>query len=354
MMLTNPAPFALSGRDMVYLAAPALLFVYYAAAWLAVGIPRKPGAAVVRYDPPQGVSPAEARYLYTTGSDGRTLAAVIASLSARGCLRVEPQGETYTLTRQPANADIESSLPLEESHALQFLFEDGPTAILKATAAQQDAMRDSRYVADIHRDIAKRCDGLYFTRHFGYVALAIVFTFVAAFALAFTAPLRNLFDALFFTMWILFCGLILGAIIEASVLPTCGLAISGAARWASVFPGIAAIGVFAAAMAFLSLQLAREVSPAYVGMVWGLMLVNLVCAPMLKRMTPEGREVLGQLLGFRQFLLKAEEDRLQRLNAPGAAPAADSAYLPYAIALEVREAWGDHLAGALYAATVQR
>lgn len=353
-MPTNPALLGLSGRDVIYLAAPAILFVYYAAVWLALGVPRKPGAAVVRYEPPQGVSPAEARYLFTTGSDGRTLAAVVASLAGRGCLRIEPQGEAYTLTRQPTNADIESSLPLEEKHALQFLFEDGPTAIIKASAAQQDAMRDSRYVADIQRDIAKRCDGLYFTRHFGYVALAVLFTFVSAFALALTAPLSHMFDALFFTMWILFCGLILGAIIEASILPTCGLAISGAARWASVFPGIAAIGVFGAAMALLSVQLARGVSPAYVGMVWGLMLVNLICAPLLKRTTPEGREVLDQLLGFRQFLLKAEQDRLQRLNAPSDAPAAESAYLPYAIALEVREAWGDHLASALFAATVQR
>ena len=353
-MPTNPAQLALSSRDLMYLAAPAILLLYYAAVWLALGVPRKRGAAVVRYEPPQGVSPAEARYLYTTGSDGRTLAAVIASLAGRGCLRVEPQGNTYTLTRQPENADVESSLPLEEKHALQLLFEDGPTAIIKTSATQQDAMRDSRYVADIQRDLAKRLDGLYFARHLGYVALAVLFTFVAAFALALTAPLRDIFDTLFFTMWILFCGLILGAIIEASVLPTCGLAISGAARWASVVPGIVAIGVFGAAMALLSVRLAQGVSPAYVAMVWGLMLANLICAPMLKRMTPEGREMLDQVLGFRQFLLKAEQDRLQRLNAPGDAPAAESTYLPYAIALDVREAWGDHLAGAFFAATVQR
>ena len=350
----NPAQLAFSGRDLMYLAAPVVLCLYYAVVWLMLGVPRKRGTAVVRYEPPQGVSPAEARYLFTTGSDGRTLAAVIASLAGRGCLRVEPQGGAYTLTRQPENANIESSLPLEEKHALQFLFEDGPAAVVNVSATQQNTLRDSRYVADIQRDIAKRCDGLYFTRHLGYVALAVFFTFAAAFALALTAPQRHIFDALFFTMWILFCGLILGAIVEASVLPTCGLAISGAARWASVFPGIAAIGLFAAAMAFLSVQLARSVSPAYVAMVWGVLLVNLVCAPMLKRTTPEGREVLDQLLGFRQFLLKAEQDRLQRLNAPGTAPAGELTYLPYAIALEVREAWGDHLAGAFFAATVQR
>jgi hypothetical protein len=49
-----------------------------------------------------------------------------------------------------------------------------------------------------------------------------------------------------------------------------------------------------------------------------------------------------------------EQDRLQRLNASSAEPAAEIEYLPYAIALEVREAWGDHLAEAFFVSTMQR
>ena len=45
---------------------------------------------------------------------------------------------------------------------------------------------------------------------------------------------------------------------------------------------------------------------------------------------------------------------MQRLNAPGEAPKAATEFLPYAIALEVREAWGDHLAEAFFATTTQR
>jgi hypothetical protein len=53
----------------VYLAAPLLLCSYYAVVWLSIGPLRKLGTAVVRYQPPAGVSPAEARYLYTTGTE---------------------------------------------------------------------------------------------------------------------------------------------------------------------------------------------------------------------------------------------------------------------------------------------
>jgi hypothetical protein len=219
---------------------------------------------------------------------------------------------------------------------------------------QQDNLKSSRYVADIQRDLAKRCDGLYFTRHIGYVALGVFFTFVAAFSLTLTAPGRHTGDALFLTMWMLFCGLILGAIAETSVLTMSKEALKGSAQWNVFLPAIAAFAVFGAVMAYLSWQLAQEISPAYVAMIWGLMLVNLIWAPLLKRMTPEGREMLDALMGFRQFLLKTEQDRLERLNAATETPDAEFVYLPFAIALEVREAWGDHLAAAFFASGVQR
>ena len=89
-------------------------------------------------------------------------------------------------------------------------------------------------------------------------------------------------------------------------------------------------------------------------MVATLVLVNLSWAPFLKRMTAEGRATLDALEGFRQFLVTVEQDRLHRLNESASKATAAVEYLPYAIALEVREAWGDHLAEAFFATTIQR
>ena len=41
------------------------------------------------------------------------------------------------------------------------------------------------------------------------------------------------------------------------------------------------------------------------------------------------------------------------MNAPGEAPKAATEFLLYAIALEVREAWGDHPAQAFFAAATE-
>ncbi|HKR96093.1 MAG TPA: DUF2207 domain-containing protein, partial [Candidatus Angelobacter sp.] len=69
--------------------------------------------------------------------------------------------------------------------------------------------------------------------------------------------------------------------------------------------------------------------------------------------TAQGRATLQQLAGFREFLLRVDEDRLDRLNTPEHAEAMDK-FLPYAIALGVKEGWGDTLAAALSNAIVER
>ena len=349
----KPAMGLLS-RDAWYLAAPIALFFYYLVVWISIGRAPKPGTAVVRYEPPPGVSAAAARYLVTTGSDGRTLAAVIAELAARGCLSVEPQDGKYKLTRLASNPEAESKLAPEEKRALQFLFEDGPSAEISPGANEQNNQRNSRYVANIQQDLAKRLEGLYFTRNLGYVALAVLATFAAAFILAARAEGRDPSGALFLTAWILFCGLILGVIVETGFIPAWKAVLRGAGRWTQLVPGTAVLAVFIAAIAYLLRQLAQGISPAYALMVAALLLVNLAWAPRLKRMTPQGRATLDALDGFRQFLQTAEQDRMQRMSATTAHPATEFKYLPFAIALEVREPWGDQFAAEFFASTIQR
>jgi Predicted membrane protein (DUF2207) len=69
-------------------------------------------------------------------------------------------------------------------------------------------------------------------------------------------------------------------------------------------------------------------------------------------MRPCGRQVFDQIAGFRQFLEKVEQDRLNRLGGPADASQNLDKLLPYAIALEVKEAWGGQLAQGFLATTV--
>src|SRR5258708_4269168 len=88
---------ALIISDFHYLIFPALLLVYYLVCWLAVGRDPKIGNVAPQYEPPVGVSPGVARYIVTGGTDGTSLAAVLAGLAAKGVVSIQPQSRRYEI-----------------------------------------------------------------------------------------------------------------------------------------------------------------------------------------------------------------------------------------------------------------
>lgn len=358
LVLTWPAGaihkprFEFLRRDGRVLAAPAGLFLFYLVAWIWIGPDLKPGVVVSRYEPPDGLSPAAIRFIATGTTDGRSFAAVIAQLAVRGCLRIEPQNGKYKLSRLMSDRATESSLAPEEKRALAVLFEDGPEIELSAAFDQRNQAQNGRYVNHIHEELRKQIGGKYLTRHAGVIALGGLLTFVPALVLAITARGRDATGALFMTLWILFCGLMLGAMIEMSFARAWRTTLRSGKGWLSVLPGTAAIAVFGGAIALLLKDLASGVSVSFALMVAALLAVNLGWAPQLKRKTKLGREVLDMIAGFRQFLEKVEQDRMNRLNPPSETPDGLDRFIPYAIALDVKEAWGDRLAQTFLASVV--
>jgi hypothetical protein len=336
--------FSWLGENEQLLAAPALLFLFYVVAWLRIGPEPKSGTVVTCYEPPDRLSAAAVRYALTTGSDGRTFAAVIAVLAVRGCLRVEPQDGKYKLSRLMSDRATEEKLAPEEKRVLRMLFEDAPVIELTPAMDERNTAQNTRYVSAIQQELGKRLGDSYFTRHAGGIALGVLVTVVSALWLAATAQGRDSSGAVFFTMWILFAGLTTGLLFEVSFLPACKMATFSGTGWMKLLPGTAALAGFGAVIVYMLFELAKGVSPAFSIMLAALLLINLAWGPQLKRRTPQGRQILDQIEGFRVFLEKVEKDRLDRLNSAGEAPETLDEYLPYAIALEVREAWGDHLA----------
>jgi hypothetical protein len=318
------------------LAGPAFLFFFYLIAWFRIGPEPKPGVVVSRYEPPEGLSPAATRFVATGTTDGRSFAAVIAQLAVRGCLRVEPQNGKYKLSRLMSDRATEATLAPEEKRALAVLFEDGPEIELSAALDQRNQAQNGRYVNHIHEELKKQIGGKYLTRHVGIIALGGIATFLLALPLAVTARGRDATGAVFMTLWILFCGLTMGAMIEMSFATAWRTTLRTGKGWLSVLPGTAAIMVFGGAIALLLKQLASGVSLSFALMLVGLLAVNLGWAPQLKRKTKLGREVLDQIAGFREFLEKVEQGQMNRLTPAAEAPGDLDRFVPYAMALDVQ------------------
>jgi hypothetical protein len=339
-------------RDGWVFAAPGLLFLYYLIAWIYIGPEPKPGAFVARYEPPEGLSPAAARYIASGTTDGRSFAAIIAQLAVRGCLRVESENGKYKLSRLMSDRATESALAPEEKRVLALLFEEGPAIELSGSMDQRNAAQNGRYVFHIHEELTKDLGSKYFNRHSGFIVLGVLATFLFALPLAATAHGRDASAAVFFTVWVLFCGLIVGMMIELSLASAWKAAVKTGMGWTKLLPGTAAVAVFAGAIGLLLKNLASGVSLSFSLMVLAFLLVNLGWGPRLKRKSLLGRQVLDQIAGFRQFLEKVDQDKLDRLNPASNAPQDLDRFLPYAIALEVKEAWGDHLSQTFFTSTV--
>jgi uncharacterized membrane protein len=71
---------------------------------------------------------------------------------------------------------------------------------------------------------------------------------------------------------------------------------------------------------------------------------------LLKAPTRQGRRVMDAIEGFRQYLGVAEEERLQFFHPPEKTPELFEKFLPYAIALDVENAWARRFAGVVAAA----
>ena len=202
--------FVFLRREGGVLVAPALLFLYYLIAWVWIGPDPKPGVVVARYEPPEGISPAAARYIASGTTDGRSFAAVIAQLAVHGCIRVESENGKYKLSRLMSDRAAEAALAPEEKFVLALLFEDGPEIVLSGAMDERNAAQNGRYVSHIHDELADQLGKKYFTRHSGIIALGVLATFVFALALAVTARGRDTSAAVFTTLWVLFMGLMMG------------------------------------------------------------------------------------------------------------------------------------------------
>src|SRR4029077_7848555 len=80
--------------------------------WSVVGRDPAAGPRFPRYDPPPGLGPAAARFVYQMGADDRCFAAGLLGLGQRGFLRIKQQGDAFSLDRTGQKVDL---LPGEQA-----------------------------------------------------------------------------------------------------------------------------------------------------------------------------------------------------------------------------------------------
>jgi uncharacterized membrane protein YgcG len=84
--------------------------------------------------------------------------------------------------------------------------------------------------------------------------------------------------------------------------------------------------------------------PVWIGYAVASILLHALFLFLLRAPTPAGRRVMDEIEGFRRYLDTAEQDRLDRMRSPRLTPEVFEAFLPYAYALDVENAWCERFA----------
>lgn len=280
-----------------------VLLVFCIVRWRKVGRDPPRGVVVVRYDPPDDWSPADLRFLRQMGYDDRCFSSDLLASAVDGKVRIHKEGDSAS-----------------DTWRLEYLAAPGA----KAAPGAAEAF-GPRQVLDLllKRGRGMETDGI-------------------------PGP-RRLLDALFKDGRELELDSANAATVgNARMLHSLQLERRFKPRMFKRHGG--SIGVAALIMA-VTLALAIGIGVAMLGsgialvlaVALAMLVVLVVFGIVVKAPTPEGRKLLDATEGFRRYLDVAERDELAGMQGPDGPPTLDAEryerLLPYAVALDVEDAW---------------
>jgi uncharacterized membrane protein len=308
-----------------------LCILYFIIAWFRVGRDPQKGSIAVMYFPPLNLSPGALRFILKMGFDNKAFTAGVMNLAVQGYLTIHEQDGEYTLKK--TNKDS-SPAAKEEKALFEMLFSYGSVLKLKNTNHTQI----SSAISHFKKRLKELFQNLYFRTNSEWFWPGLLGLVVAGIIMIVGLFRNNQSGA--GTLIFFFAGgaalLMLFAmlntwkktksnkkmIIAAIILTVCVVpfflifAIVGAAFFnqIAVLPALMLLIVIASAILFQYL---------------------------LKAPTKQGRQLMDQIEGFREYLNTAEKDELELANPPEKTPELFEKYLPYAVALGVENHWGE-------------
>ena len=323
-----------------------LTVVYFLILWNRIGRDPEKGVVIPLFGPPDGMSPVVAGYTTNWGFGsgfGRSTAFAVAltSMATKGAVTIEENDDdSFTITRtEDARRD---DLSMGEKAVFDDLLGGWSTSV---TLSKTYDASVGNAVSLLARTIGNEYAGVYFRQNrlawFGGAALAIASAVIAAVVDAqtvdelFVVGFLSLFGFAFgfgaAMLWVKLASTMSG-LLGFSARKVFGL-IAGLVI-AAVFsiPALVALGV---AAAFISL-------PVFVVMVINVALVAVFWF-LLRAPTMHGRKVMDQIDGYKLYLSVAEADRMNMLGSePELTEELFERHLPYAMALDVADAWTEH------------
>ncbi|HEY6258548.1 MAG TPA: hypothetical protein VIY51_22425 [Xanthobacteraceae bacterium] len=320
-----------------------LVLGYYAYAWRRIGGRPGRGAIIPLFTPPEGMSAAATRYVRRMDFDEKTFTAALLELAVNGHLKLTESKQKITIEQLTGGKPVGAAEATAESR----LFHSEPNVPLtRSSAGELMAAMNG-----LKSEFKKHYDNVTFSENTAWAVAGLLASFavIAAVVAANGTQDGDLFSSSLFVLLLPLPGMMLGL----TVL------MWGTRRFGMEFFRSLILGLpFAGGGAYfglLTLFANREdwVAVLPTAVAFALAPVAVAAFALFKMPTPAGRKVMDAIEGFRMYLGVAEEDRLQAYYPPKKTPELFERYLPYAVALDVENAWASRFEGVIENATME-
>ncbi len=318
----------------------ALVIAYYVFAWMRIGRDPPTGTIIPLFGPPPGMSAAAVRYVDQMGFDNRAFTAALIELGVNGRLKLVESGSTEEVVHRSGGKPIgaaEQALEKELFNGRKklLLVQDNHEEIAKAKNALEAALRQG------YRNKL-------FANNYGWSWLGFLLAIALVVAIAVT--IANTYGADHATgaiwgMLIPIIPIMIGAyLIQSGWRKRSGgtgqLISGGLTVLIATAIGFSLMYAYSRGFVEVLPGVAPAVLASFTGLAFG----------WLQAPSVEGRKIMDQIDGLREYLSVAEEERLEYLNPPDKTPETFERFLPYAVALDLENTWARRFADVLAAA----
>jgi uncharacterized membrane protein YgcG len=257
-------------------------------------------------------------------------------MAVKGFLTIHEENAVFTLRKTGIDA---SGLSPDEQELARTLL-SGKEIALENTrhSTISSAIQTLKYF------LKRNYEKSYFFTNIKYFIPGLAFSVAILIASVFFQAGPNLPVAMFMSVWLTFwsCGVFF---LMGMVFSAWKAYINSGAKSASLLGQAVSINLFSVPFAIGELfGIAVFVSTAGVALLPFIalfVLTNLLFYRLLKAPTSAGRRVMDKIEGFKMYLSIAEKDRLNRVYESTITPELFEQYLPYALALDVEQAWAE-------------
>lgn len=309
---------------LVGLCCAVVIIIYCFITWCKVGKDPKKDIIIPRYNPPDGLSPAEVKFIDSMGKYDKVFEASILNLAVKGYIKIENEEEKIfgiksnkmTLIKQ--EKELGNDITEDEKDIYKTL----PSVAKLEYSSSLQRKLETMQIGQ-RKFLKNKFNGQMYKRNSGLVMISVIMSIIVAIISVMFSnnAIEEMFMIPFMSIWLTIWTIgIVAMLTKGNGAKKIGVIIFAIPFLIGEIVGIGTL------IHFIGIGLAL--------LILLLVVINVVYAFLIKAYTEEGRRIKDEIEGFKLFIKTASEDEIRNQT-----PETFDKYFPYAYVLGLENEW---------------